>query len=73
MLLVNLERIASMFECRREIANCYQNAIGDLVERSSTGVTEDHSFYSYTILTDRCDELTDRLRNLGREDNLFYR
>jgi dTDP-4-amino-4,6-dideoxygalactose transaminase len=37
MLLVNLERIASMFECRREIANCYQTAIDDLVERPSTG------------------------------------
>ncbi len=65
LLLVNAKRLRRRIECRRANAQFYTETLRDVVRCPDVGV--DHIFYTYTIQTDRRDELSAYLQSRGIE------
>ena len=71
MLIVGLKYLEDKTERRRKIADIYTEALSDIVACPKDDGTH-HVYYSYTIVTDRRDELQEYLSSKGVETKVQH-
>jgi len=72
MLLVELKRLEGIIARRREIAGIYHRALGGVVTIPLDVPGSQSIFYTYTIQTDRRDELREFLAAKGIESKIHH-
>ncbi|MFB0566231.1 MAG: DegT/DnrJ/EryC1/StrS family aminotransferase [Candidatus Aminicenantaceae bacterium] len=72
MLLVNFKYLQNKIERRREIAEYYSESLNDVViwPRAEKGYY--HIYYTYTIITEKRDELKEYLQSCGIETKIHH-
>lgn len=73
LLLVELDRLESIIARRRKIAAKYRNALSELVTCPNELTGFRHIFYTFTIQTERRDELRKHMENRGIETKIHHR
>jgi len=72
MLLVNLRRLPAKIEKRQKLAAIYTAALGDVIGVPPLHNDRDHIYYSYTINSDRRDDLIRHLAEDGIETKIQH-
>ena len=72
MLLVELERIDSIIEKRRQIARYYDRELNGVVKCPREEDNTIHVYYTYTVMTEKRDELRAFLQEKGIETKIHH-
>ena len=72
MLLVALKRFPERVERRRNIARFYNRALGSIVRCPQEQEGNYDIYYTYTIITDKRDELKEYLQSKGIETKIHH-
>ena len=72
ILIERLKTFEGVIEKRRKIAAVYDEALKEIVETPIEASVETNSYYSYTIQTDRRDELKKYLEENGVETKIQH-
>ncbi len=73
MMLVNLNHLQKKIDRRREIARIYTEALDGIVVCPKEEKDCYHTYYTYTILADRRNELQEHLAARGVETKIQHR
>ncbi len=72
LLLVEFERVRWIIERRREIAKRYNESLSGIIECPIENPNASHVYYTYTIRTERRDELKNYLSEKGIETKIHH-